>query len=801
LPGAGLKRLTQQLKAVQAGAGGRLIAEGTTFAGRFVVGELLGDGPFGQVYVAQDKEIEDKVALKVLRAEVLPTEKDRERYFSVTRSARTNTQRHVARLHESGEHEGLCWVSRQYLDSLSLRKVLKLQASKGEVFSLDELERLITHLTHALQHIGPDHSHGDLKPENIFLMPDILKVTDAYVMAALPPAVVAARLASSPYLAPELRKAGGTLTPRCDVYSLGVIVSEVAFGTTTPPAAGSERGEREEIAALCRRAMSEAPTARPGSAEAFSEELGAILDAKRLGARRPRAATPAAPPAAPAPPTPPVEERRAVTPPAAPAVKSEQVKPKAEPTPAPKAAEPPAAKAEEPKAKPGPKKSEPKKPEAAKKPDAKKPETAKKPDAKTLDAKTRTEDEIATVELDRSKPPELGDLLPTNEVDRGAVPAPRTPQLKRETTQSVVVDRPGQTPQQGGMSTSTIVVIVGAIVVAASVLLYKLLEKPEVVTLGDEPVAQSPVKKDDPVAPVNPSVELPTNPPTNPVADTTPAPNPALDAAANQAGASVDKAAADALAAAALKADSPAIELPKVDTPPIAKVDPPKVDPPKVHPPKADTPKVDPPKADTPKVDPPKADTPKVHPPKADTPRADTPAVVSKVELPKVDNKPAATGTKCPSDMALVKRKEGNVCVDQYEFPGKGQRPKTNVSWFDARKSCEAAGKRLCAASEWRAACGGKYPYGKAFDANKCNTQDEDGFERSLATGGSFGGCKSPSGVYDMTGNVHEWVEEKRIAGGAFDSDASVANCGYSSPKAPASSSGSIGFRCCAAPE
>jgi formylglycine-generating enzyme required for sulfatase activity len=52
-----------------------------------------------------------------------------------------------------------------------------------------------------------------------------------------------------------------------------------------------------------------------------------------------------------------------------------------------------------------------------------------------------------------------------------------------------------------------------------------------------------------------------------------------------------------------------------------------------------------------------------------------------------------------------------------------------------------------------------------------------------------------------MVGNAHEWVKEQKIVGGGFDSGPDVATCRYSSPKAPGSSSGNIGFRCCARPD
>ncbi|MFB6262439.1 MAG: formylglycine-generating enzyme family protein, partial [Bradymonadaceae bacterium] len=165
------------------------------------------------------------------------------------------------------------------------------------------------------------------------------------------------------------------------------------------------------------------------------------------------------------------------------------------------------------------------------------------------------------------------------------------------------------------------------------------------------------------------------------------------------------------------------------------------------------------------------------------------------------DEPPPAEGTDCPSGMVLIERDDGNYCIDRYEYPGKGKRPTTNVTWFEAKKKCRKQSKRLCKHDEWGRACGGKYPYGADWDPSACNTQDRDGFARTLKPSGDFEACESWPGTYDMVGNAFEWVAEQKIVGGGFGSGPEVANCNYSSPKEPGSSAPNIGFRCCARPE
>jgi formylglycine-generating enzyme required for sulfatase activity len=106
------------------------------------------------------------------------------------------------------------------------------------------------------------------------------------------------------------------------------------------------------------------------------------------------------------------------------------------------------------------------------------------------------------------------------------------------------------------------------------------------------------------------------------------------------------------------------------------------------------------------------------------------------------------------------------------------------VTWDDAAAQCKAEGKRLCKDTEWTLACEGEdrlpHPYGYVRDATACNFDktyilpDNDAYanprtrdaevarldQRELS--GSRERCVSQYGVYDMTGNVDEWVVNTR---------------------------------------
>jgi hypothetical protein len=136
----------------------------------------------------------------------------------------------------------------------------------------------------------------------------------------------------------------------------------------------------------------------------------------------------------------------------------------------------------------------------------------------------------------------------------------------------------------------------------------------------------------------------------------------------------------------------------------------------------------------------------------------------------------------------LGKKIPKHFCIDEFEYPNeRGKIPRVMVTWWDAKKLCEVDGKRLCRDDEWTLACEGAemlpYSYGWKRDKTACNidhtwmkpndtelfSKDPERMERELARiskrlpNGSMARCVSPYGVYDMTGNVDEWVD--RIGG------------------------------------
>src|SRR5215831_1271952 len=136
--------------------------------GRYEIRAKLGAGGMGEVYLALDTELDRKVALKILPAE-LAGHKDRmRRFIQEAKSAAALNHPNIAHSYEIGESDGLNFIAMEYVEGVTLRVKIRREHAP-----IDKLLRL---LQHAAEGLATAHAagivHRDLKPDNIMVTRD-----------------------------------------------------------------------------------------------------------------------------------------------------------------------------------------------------------------------------------------------------------------------------------------------------------------------------------------------------------------------------------------------------------------------------------------------------------------------------------------------------------------------------------------------------------------------------------------------------------------------------------------------------
>jgi protein kinase-like protein len=253
-------------------------APGALLDQRYRIVGRLGRGGMGEVYRADDLRLGQQVALKFLPEDI---DRDAARLMQLhteVRMARQVSHPNVCRVYDVGEFEGHTFISMEYVDGEDLASLLRRIGR----FSQDrgiELARQICAGLAAAHDRGV--VHRDLKPANIMLDGNgRIRITDFGLAGASGESL---RAGTPAYMAPE-QLAGAEVTPRSDIYSLGLVLYEVFTGrraldgtTLAEILAKREQGDITRPSALVRdldeaiertilRCLEQQPTRRPASA-------------------------------------------------------------------------------------------------------------------------------------------------------------------------------------------------------------------------------------------------------------------------------------------------------------------------------------------------------------------------------------------------------------------------------------------------------------------------------------------------------------------------------------------------------
>ena len=225
---------------------------GTTLADRYRIVSPLGKGGMGEVYRAEDLKLGQTVALKFLPRSLAQTEEARERFTREVRLARQVSHPNVCRVFDIGEisepgdagktitHTFLTmeFVDGEDLASL-MRRIGRLPLDKA----VEIARQLCAGLAAAHEH---GIIHRDLKPANLMLDGrGRVRITD-FGLAGLAAEIEGAdaRAGTPAYMSPE-QFAGGDVTPKSDLYSLGLVLYEIFTGKRPFDASSSEEMARQ----------------------------------------------------------------------------------------------------------------------------------------------------------------------------------------------------------------------------------------------------------------------------------------------------------------------------------------------------------------------------------------------------------------------------------------------------------------------------------------------------------------------------------------------------------------------------
>jgi len=206
------------------------LTTGSTFAGRYQIIEELGKGGMGKVYKAQDTDLKEKVAIKLLRPEIAADKKTIERFRNELKFARKIRHKNVCQMYDLNKEKGAHYITMEYVDGKDLKSMIRMMGQSGSGKTIFIAKQVCEGLTEAHK-LGV--VHRDLKPQNIMVDEEgNARIMDFGIARSLKTKGITAAgvmIGTPEYMSPE-QVEGKEVDQRSDIYSLGVILYEMVTG-------------------------------------------------------------------------------------------------------------------------------------------------------------------------------------------------------------------------------------------------------------------------------------------------------------------------------------------------------------------------------------------------------------------------------------------------------------------------------------------------------------------------------------------------------------------------------------------
>jgi eukaryotic-like serine/threonine-protein kinase len=269
---------------------------GDLIAGRYELEELVGTGGMSSVFRAYDRQLERRVAIKILHEHYAADPEYLERFRREARAVARLSHPNIVTVIDRGDDDGRQFIVFEHVEGENLKELVlrtgRLPVRRALELALGVADGLAFAHDHGLV-------HRDVKPQNVLLSQEgEVKVTDFGIARSLHVehgvTQTGTVLGTGEYLAPE-QASGNQVSPATDVYSLGVVLWELLAGEVpfvgenfvavalrhvneTPPSLRERRPDvSPRLDAAVDRALAKDPARRFASMTAFAEELRACL--------------------------------------------------------------------------------------------------------------------------------------------------------------------------------------------------------------------------------------------------------------------------------------------------------------------------------------------------------------------------------------------------------------------------------------------------------------------------------------------------------------------------------------------
>jgi eukaryotic-like serine/threonine-protein kinase len=220
---------------------------GEKFGDRYTIIEEIGRGGMGRVYKAEDHELGITVVLKMIRPELSSRPRMVDQFRKETLLGRSISHENVVRTHDLGVVNGIRYISMDFIKGENLAELIQTSGSLTLASCLQVAIQICRALKAAHE---KEIIHRDLKPQNIMIdNSGKVYVTDFGLAESLsePKAGPSGKISGTPrYFSPEQAR-GEEPDQRSDIYSLGIILYEMATGKTPFKADSAEGYIREHI--------------------------------------------------------------------------------------------------------------------------------------------------------------------------------------------------------------------------------------------------------------------------------------------------------------------------------------------------------------------------------------------------------------------------------------------------------------------------------------------------------------------------------------------------------------------------